>query len=81
MRTPAVVDIILFRPVELDDFWVVAEFQRVDPRGYEVREQCVVFLHWYRAGPVFDFSLGGDSAEDAEGGGSEAETLGDTLFW
>jgi hypothetical protein len=80
MRAPAVVDIILFRPVELDGFWV-GEFQRVGPRGYEVREQCVVFLDWYRAGPVFDFSLGGDSAEDAEGGGSEAETVGDMLFW
>jgi hypothetical protein len=73
VRSPAIMNIKLVRPIEFD-FLRVRELRGVGARGHEVGEDGIVLLDGDRAGSVLDYSFGdADCAKDAEGWGGEAE--------
>ena len=77
MPTPAVVDIGLFGPVEVDVFRV-GEFLRVSAGGDKVDEDRVAFLDRDCAVPVVNCCrVSRDDSEETESGCCKAETKED----
>lgn len=75
MRTPAVVDVQIIRPVQLDLVWI-RKLGRVQTGGHKVCEYGVTLLHRYNARAVSQVCfVCNDGSDKPEGWSGEAEAV------